>query len=136
MEKVTRPRAARRAGAAGRARELAILNAVAEALNSAPDVEQALTRTLALTTELIGLPTGEVALRPPIAHQVGPAVERAGWAGAGARLARGEERSRLAREIHDTLAQGLTAIILQLESAQRNLDSHPERSRERLERAL
>jgi two-component system NarL family sensor kinase len=233
--------AARRAGPAGRPRELGILNAVAEALNSAPDVEQALTRTLALTTELMGLPTGWVWLRDPdsgqfylaaaqnlppylrqpvrmtgrscwcleafqngaltpknvdviecsrlrpavqahraeqtaglqahasiplyfqdkplgimnvagpdwrrlsraelellstIAYQVGIAVERARLAEAGARLARAEERSRLAREIHDTLAQGLTAIILQLESAQRNLESHPERSRERLERAL
>jgi signal transduction histidine kinase len=33
-----------------------------------------------------------------------------------------EERQRLAREIHDTLAQGLTGIITQLEAAQRTSD--------------
>ena len=34
-----------------------------------------------------------------------------------------EERNRLAREIHDTLAQGLTAIALQLESAEALMDT-------------
>ena len=34
-----------------------------------------------------------------------------------------EERQRLAREIHDTLAQGLTGIITQLEAAQRTGDA-------------
>jgi signal transduction histidine kinase len=33
-----------------------------------------------------------------------------------------EERQRMAREIHDTLAQGLTGIITQLEAAQRTRD--------------
>ena len=33
------------------------------------------------------------------------------------------ERNRLAREIHDTLAQGLSAIALQLETADALLDS-------------
>ena len=33
-------------------------NAIAEALNSAPDVQQALERTLALVAELLGLQTG------------------------------------------------------------------------------
>jgi two-component system, NarL family, sensor kinase len=35
-----------------------------------------------------------------------------------------EERNRLARELHDTLAQGLTAITLQLESADALLESN------------
>ena len=34
---------------------LRILNAIAEALNRAPDVEEALRRTLALVAELLGL---------------------------------------------------------------------------------
>jgi signal transduction histidine kinase len=34
-----------------------------------------------------------------------------------------EERQRLAREIHDTLAQGLTGIVTQLEAAQRTGDA-------------
>jgi two-component system NarL family sensor kinase len=42
----------------------------------------------------------------------------------------------MAREIHDTLAQGLTAIALHLEGALPYLERDPERARERLERAL
>ncbi len=43
-----------------RPKELAILNAIAEALNSATDVRQALERTLSLVGELLGLRTGWV----------------------------------------------------------------------------
>jgi len=41
-----------------------------------------------------------------------------------------EERNRLAREIHDTLAQGLTAIALNLETADALMDAgqSPERA--------
>ncbi|MBI3974162.1 MAG: GAF domain-containing sensor histidine kinase [Chloroflexi bacterium] len=225
----------------GEARELAILNAIAEALNSSVDVQQALERTLALVAELLGLRTGWVWLVDPeteqfylaaaqnlppylqepvrmsghwcwctdlfrrgeltptninvlecsrlhpavkandpamtqglryhasiplyfqdrrlgiinvtgpswrqltrdelrllstITYQVGIAIERARLAEESTRLARAEERSRLAREIHDTLAQGLTAIGLDIEGAMRHLESSPERARERLERAL
>jgi signal transduction histidine kinase len=35
-----------------------------------------------------------------------------------------DERQRLAREIHDTLAQGLTGIVTQLEAAENALDGH------------
>ncbi len=38
-----------------------------------------------------------------------------------------EERNRLARDIHDTLAQGLTAISLQLETAEAKLDEQGDR---------
>lgn len=225
----------------GSARELSILNAIAEALNSSVDVRQALERTLGLVAELLGLETGWVWLLEPetrqfylgasrnlppflqepirmsdrwcictdlfrqgrlaptnvpmlecsrlaeafeahtpeatlglrchasipfsfqdrrlgimniagpewrhltadelrllatIAYQVGIAVERARLADESARLARSEERTRLAREIHDSLAQGLTAIGLDLEGALRHLESDPERARARLERAL
>src|SRR5713226_1886741 len=48
-----------------RTRELRILNAIAEALNSAPDVQQALERTLALAADLLGLRTGWVWLLDP-----------------------------------------------------------------------
>jgi two-component system NarL family sensor kinase len=49
-----------------------------------------------------------------------------------------EERNRLARELHDTLAQGLTAITLQLESADALLESHApnEKVKEVILRAL
>jgi two-component system, NarL family, sensor kinase len=224
-----------------RARELAVLNSIAEALNSAADVRQALERTLALLVDLLGLQTGWVWLLNPedqqfylavaqnlppflqepirmsgrrclctelfrkgklqptnvgmlscsrlseaftaqvpeetlglrfhasiplyfkerplgiinitgpserqltadqlrlletIAYQAGIAVERAWLAEERTRLARAEERARIAREIHDTLAQGLTAIGLDIEGALRHLEDSPERARERLERAL
>jgi signal transduction histidine kinase len=46
-----------------------------------------------------------------------------------------EERNRLAREIHDTLAQGLTGIVIQLEAAERVAIKQPERGVASLERA-
>src|SRR5260370_11075908 len=50
-------------------RELRIFTAIAEALNSAPDVQQALERTLALVAELLGLQTGWVWLLDPETRQ-------------------------------------------------------------------
>ena len=49
-----------------------------------------------------------------------------------------EERNRLAREIHDTLAQGLSAIALQLETADALLETttSPERIRHVVQQAL
>jgi two-component system NarL family sensor kinase len=82
------------------------------------------------------LTADELRLLSTIASQVGIAIERARLAEDATRLARAEERTRLAREIHDTLAQGLTAIALNIESAMRRLDSRPDEARERLERAL
>ena len=66
------------------------------------------------------------------------AVERARLYTRSTRLGAVEERNRLAREIHDTLAQGLTATTLQLESADALLEtgSPPGRAREPLRRAL
>src|ERR687883_2028712 len=223
-------------------RELSIVNAVAEALNSSPDVRQALERTLSLVADLLGLRTGwvwlidqdtgrfydaaerelppylqerirmagqrrcwcidafrdgelkptnidvmecsrlqpafrsksaamtaglryhasiplyfqnkplgimnvtgpawrkltaeELRLLSTIAYQVGIAIERARLAEDATRLARAEERTRIAREIHDTLAQGLTAIALNIEGAMHQLETRPDQARERLERAL
>ena len=60
-------------------------------------------------------------------HTVGDllaiAVERAYLFDRSAQIGAIEERNRLAREIHDTLAQGLTGIALQLESADALLSS-------------
>lgn len=45
------------------------------------------------------------------------------------------ERNRLARELHDTIAQELTAVLMQLDAAQRSFDRDPARTRVRLIRA-
>ena len=42
------------------------------------------------------------------------------------------ERERLAREIHDTLAQGFTSVLMLLELAESDVDSDPARARRRL----
>jgi two-component system, NarL family, sensor kinase len=52
------------------------------------------------------------------------AVERARLFARSTRLGAADERNRLAREIHDTLAQGLSATALQLETADALLEAH------------
>ena len=52
-----------------------------------------------------------------------------------AELAILDERNRMAREIHDTLAQAFTGISLQLEAAKNNLSTQPDTARERLIKA-
>jgi two-component system NarL family sensor kinase len=51
------------------------------------------------------------------------AIERARLFNQSAEYGAAEERNRLAREIHDTLAQGLAAITLQLETAELLMES-------------
>ena len=46
-----------------------------------------------------------------------------------------EERNRMAREIHDTLAQGFTGIVLQLEAAEQVLDGNHAEVEGHLDRA-
>ena len=82
----------------------------------------------------------ELQLLHIIGNQIGLAIQRARLSAehtqAAARLATIEERNRLAREIHDTLAQGLAAITLQLETADALATTHPERTQEAIRRAL
>lgn len=67
--------------------------------------------------------------------QLGLAAERGRLAEQQVSAARSAERARLAREIHDTLAQDLTAIALQLESALRDVPAASALS-ERIGKAL
>lgn len=82
------------------------------------------------------LSSEELQILSTVAYQTGIAIERSRLAAAETRAARAEERAQIAREIHDTLAQGLTGVGLQLEGALRALDSDTERARDRLQRAL
>jgi two-component system NarL family sensor kinase len=82
----------------------------------------------------------ELDLLSTIASQVGVAIERARLAEASVSLARVEERARLARDLHDTLTQGLTAIGLHVEAAMATLGGTHRQddrtARRELERAL
>jgi len=46
-----------------------------------------------------------------------------------------EERNRISRDIHDTLTQDFTAVVLQLETAEITLAEHPEMTKDALQRA-
>ncbi len=47
-----------------------------------------------------------------------------------------QERARVTRELHDSLLQGFSGVVYQLEAAARLFDSNPELCKERLERAI
>jgi two-component system NarL family sensor kinase len=71
-----------------------------------------------------------------VGAQLGTALERARLAQQAVQLAALEERNRIAREIHDTLAQGLAAITLYLEAAQALATTKPEAVPRKVEQAL
>jgi two-component system NarL family sensor kinase len=66
-------------------------------------------------------------------HTVGDllsmAIERARLFGQSATMGAVNERNRLAREIHDTIAQGMAAVALQLETADALLEAGTDRER-------
>lgn len=86
------------------------------------------------------LDVGDLELLTTVGYQLGIAVERARLFDQTTRLATTEERNRLAREIHDTIAQGMAAAILNLESAEMWLaDPDPARqakAKQKLHKAL
>lgn len=78
----------------------------------------------------------EVTLLASIADQVGVAVENAQLYKQAEALAVAEERQRLAREIHDTLAQGFTGVNIQLEAVESALETEQQEvALRRLDRA-
>lgn len=85
-----------------------------------------------------GLDPDDLQLLNTVGDLLSIAVERARLFERSARLGAVEERNRLAREIHDTLAQNLTATGLQIESAEALLEagSSPEKVQAALARAL
>ncbi|MDQ3328200.1 MAG: GAF domain-containing sensor histidine kinase [Chloroflexota bacterium] len=78
----------------------------------------------------------ELQLLHTIGNQVAVAVERARLSEEGARAAQLEERNRLAREIHDTLAQQLAGVALHLETADAMLPERPLDAHERVRSAM
>ncbi len=79
---------------------------------------------------------GDAQLLTTIANHAVVAVEHARLYRQAQHLAIAEERNRLAREIHDTLAQGLISIILYLERLDLKLEDVDDTTRELLDRAL
>jgi two-component system NarL family sensor kinase len=77
----------------------------------------------------------ELDLLTTIADQVGVAIERARLGEKSIERARADERSRIARDVHDTLAQGFTAVALHIEAALSRLDRR-DRARPPLQKAL
>ena len=81
------------------------------------------------------LSDAELSLLTTAGALVSLAVERSRLEAATARALAAEERNRLAREIHDTLAQGLAALTMQLEVAD-SLASTDRQRDERLQTAV
>jgi two-component system NarL family sensor kinase len=79
------------------------------------------------STEWRELSTRELRLLHVIGDMLGVAIERSRLFERSTRAGASEERNRLAREIHDTLAQGLAATTLQLETVDALLDTDPRR---------
>jgi two-component system NarL family sensor kinase len=65
----------------------------------------------------------ELDLLATIADQVGVAIERARLGERSIQHARADERARIARDVHDTLAQSFTAVALQIETALSQLEA-------------
>jgi two-component system, NarL family, sensor kinase len=78
----------------------------------------------------------ELRLLSTVGDLLSIAIERAELFAKSVQLGAAEERNRLAREIHDTLAQGLAGIALHLETADALLDIDPKRAELAVRQAL
>jgi PAS domain S-box-containing protein len=74
------------------------------------------------STELDAFDDLDVSIAQTLANQLAVAIENARLFEQSREVAVLEERNRMAREIHDTLAQGFTGIILQLEAAEQDVE--------------
>ena len=90
------------------------------------------------STDWRELSAGDLRLLYTVGDVVSMAIQRARLFGQSADYGAVEERNRLAREIHDTLAQGLAGIVLQLETADALLEaeSAPGRAQAAVAQAL
>lgn len=80
--------------------------------------------------------TQEIELAQALAHQVMLALQLTHLAEQGRRAAVLEERTRMARDIHDTLAQGFTGVVVQMEAAEDALsDAASDEALEHISRA-
>jgi PAS domain S-box-containing protein len=78
----------------------------------------------------------EIELAQALAHQAMLAIQLNEFAEKSRQSAILEERNRMARDIHDTLAQGFTGVIVQLEAADDAIGcSRPKEANEHLQRA-
>lgn len=77
----------------------------------------------------------QVTVAQALAQQAALAIYMERLADQGRRAAVLDERNRMAREIHDTLAQGFTGIALQLEAARHALGKNTDEAREMIAQA-
>jgi two-component system NarL family sensor kinase len=88
------------------------------------------------STDWRELTDDELRLLNTVGDMLSIAVERAQLFAQSIRLGAVEERNRLAREIHDTLAQSLAGITLQLETADTLLETQTDMARQAVQKAL
>lgn len=88
------------------------------------------------STDWRELTQDELRLLNTVGDMMSIAIERAQLFAQSIQLGAVEERNRLAREIHDTLAQSLAGIALQLETADTLLDTQPQIARKAVQKAL
>ena len=87
------------------------------------------------SSKLNAFDSTDVSTAQSLATQLAVAIENARLFEETRDLAVLEERNRMAREIHDTMAQGFTGIVLQLEAAEQAYEEEPAALSAHLDRA-